>query len=233
MFSRTNCSPLQWCGSLQSTLGCSAVTPVKTRMCQTWLHSASLAHLFWSLYNFLSGGLFLNSYPLSDNWGRGSWGTKVLCVTALDVPALTQSRSLFTETPPDYPNIELTPDSKGTTHKDSGKKHIRRDKPFNMCSEQGECLYRYWQKEVRLVTFHLARFYSTHFSEPTWLKDILLYSGWEGKKTRKCGPFGRRCNRCVHTDKDRKGDRYTNEETKALPWSCRVPRVIGNEPEPH
>lgn len=51
VFSRTNRSPLQWGGGLQSTLVCSAVTPVKTLMCQTWLHSASLSHLFWSLYS--------------------------------------------------------------------------------------------------------------------------------------------------------------------------------------
>lgn len=190
MFSRTNCSPLQWCGSLQSTLVCSAVTPVKTLMCQTWLHSASLAHLFWSLYSFESGGLFLNGYPLSDSWGSGSWENKLLCATALDLPAPTQSRSLFTETSPEYPNLNtLTPDSKGTTYKDTGKTHIGRDKPFSVHCEQGACLYRCWQKEVRLVTFHLVRFYLTYFVEPTWLKDILLYSGWGQENKNVCASW--------------------------------------------
>lgn len=78
------------------------------------------------IVQFLVWGVILNGYPLSDSWGSGCWENKLLCVAALDVPALTQSRPFFAETSPDYPNIDLTPDSKGTTHKDIGKTHMRR-----------------------------------------------------------------------------------------------------------
>lgn len=91
---------------------------------------------------FLVWGIIFKRQP--TEWQLRQWelGKQV---TALDVPVMTQSRSLFTETSPDYPNINLTPDSKGTTHKETGKTHIRGDKPFSVCSEEGACLYRCWQ----------------------------------------------------------------------------------------
>lgn len=169
---------------------------------------------------FVWGGVILNGYPLSDSWDSGSWENKLVCVADLNVPALTQSRPLFAETSPDYPNIDLTPDSRETTHKDTGKTRIPGDKPSSVCSERGACLLTCWQKKVHLVTFILARFHLTHFSEPSWLEGILLYSSWEGKKIKRVWLFEEDAKntwlKWWHTENDIKGDRYTNEEAKAL-----------------
>lgn len=62
----------------------------------------------------------------------GREGGYLLHDTPLGVLTLTQARFLVTETSPDYPNVNLTPDVKETTHKDTGKTHISRDKPFSL-----------------------------------------------------------------------------------------------------
>lgn len=161
-------------------------------------------------------------------------GKNLLSVAPADVTALTKSPSVFTETSPDYPTINLTPESKETTHRDTGTALIRGDRPFGVCSEQGACLFRCWQKEVGLVTFHLERFYLTHFSEPTWLKDILLYGGWDSKRKQESVCLLEADAKTTwlksvwwQRENDRRSDRSTNEEAQISSDPIERPMSLG------